>query len=725
MMDDLDFEIDENVGIDKATARRERYELRNPDRGHRKGPDYVLYGQREFIFWDGEQARDVGYCLFGSSKGHRVKADCPLTTQECLDLILQAKQEYPYSIHVWFGGPYDWDQIIRESIPAKYLRKIKDGGGVKWLNYYLKEIPRKIYTIRSGETSVDIYETFGWFNSSYAKALETWRIGPWAGIDPDIKDRIDVLAEYDMPLREKVLSIWHDLHDGSLDDDVMTVLAALPENEVVQLFKHERGSFVYDDIDLIEFYMGLELKYGPELMNAVREKCQDAGFNPKGWYGPSALAAESMRKHKVKQHMRAENRTPAGVIEAARYAYAGGRFEMFRGGVYSDIKYPDINSAYPYALSSLPDLGRGYWVRTDVFEPGSFGVWMINYDNPPRWNSDHTYNYDKMTPYPLFKRNQKGVMSWPNRVLGWYWTPEAELVAGSPYAEFLDGWVFRAESDYRPFWYIPEMFAERRAVESLMGKLHGLPLKLAMNSTYGHTIRQVGWDEKKMQAPPFHQLEWGGYITSTTRAMVYRAAVQAGDRLISIDTDSVVVMGEKLDLDYGDALGQWDAGEAEYGVFWQNGVYFLRADNTWVKGRSRGVKANRGKIPLEPEILIDRLHKRDYTDIEMPEREQYITVRMELNGIKVPVQRWASMPGLKLKFGGSGKRHHIYHKGDQVCKPGYCEPETLQHAFHPTPNWNEYSYPRELPWRKDGKPDVGYTDLEIFAEAYQQGAWSV
>ncbi len=45
---------------------------------------------------------------------------------------------------------------------------------------------------------------------------------------------------------------------------------------------------------------------------------------------------------------------------AAQYAYFGGRFETFKIGRYKGPVYSlDINSAYPFAISQLPNLNAG------------------------------------------------------------------------------------------------------------------------------------------------------------------------------------------------------------------------------------------------------------------------------------------------------------------------------------------------------------------------------
>src|SRR5205814_2948492 len=70
---------------------------------------------------------------------------------------------------------------------------------------------------------------------------------------------------------------------------------------------------------------------------------------------------------------------PEPVRQASRYAYAGGRFEMFRlGRTLGPIYSVDINSAYPFGITRLPSLAGGKWQR--VLNPSRisrFGLYHV------------------------------------------------------------------------------------------------------------------------------------------------------------------------------------------------------------------------------------------------------------------------------------------------------------------------------------------------------------
>lgn len=492
----------------------------------------IPYREYEFVMWDGEAPQDTGYSLFGCSLGYEVRQP-RLNTEQCFDLMLAVKRQHPETIHIVFGGRYDWDEICRQSMPVDRLARLKNTGHVMWHGYRVKQLEGKAFTVKKDGVTVTVYEIFGWFHKSYVKALTDYQIGS--------KEELELLSAE----------------------------------------KSRRGEFLWAEIDEIAEYMRLELKLGPLLMNRIRDICLAAGFNPRAWYGPSALALEALRVNDVKKAM---GTVPASVRHASQMAFAGGRFEDVRGGILSPVFSYDENSAYMSAALALPNLAKGKWRAGKDYEPGKFGVYHIRYDAS-------RLPYDPARIHPLFMRHKNGMVNWPPRCEGWYWAPEAELVKDSPYAEFLAAYIYDEWTSERPFEFVGELFRKRLVLESLPeanpSRKAGKAFKWALASIYGQLCRGVGWDKRNKRAPRYHQLEWAGYITSKCRADMHKVALQAGDNLISIDTDSVTAMCP-LTVPEGRELGEWKAEAHDRGVFFQSGVYALERGGRWVTGRARG-----------------------------------------------------------------------------------------------------------------------------------------
>lgn len=646
---------------ERKRRNRARWNSTTNDRRkrHDRKPPYSEY---EFVFVDGEAPKDTGYSLLGTSNGYEI-CKPGLTTEECFDLLLACKRENPFSIFVIFGGRYDFDEIIAMSMPDNRMARLKWYGSVTWHGYTVRQAEGKFTEISKDGVKVTVYETFGWFHCKYTKALRDYEIGT---------------------------------------EEELTLL----ESE-----KARRSEFMWAEIEEIKEYMHLELKLGVLLMDKIRDICLAAGFNPRAWYGPSALATGILKSNGIKKHMAA---CPPDVNKAAQQAYAGGRFEMFRGGIIGPVYSADINSAYPCAMLSLPSLANGHWKRGCNYEAGKFAVYRIRFK--------HDRRFDHLTPMPLFRRLPNGTVTWPTTVENWYWAPEAELVHNDPRATFLDAWIFEPATSIKPFAFVEELYRKRLFLKSL-GNPAELPFKWGLNALYGQLCRTVGWDRVHKRLPPYHQLEWAGYVTSWCRAQVYRLAIQAGDDLISIDTDSVTAR-RPLHVTEGSILGEWKASSAERGIFFQSGVYYLQKEHKWTIARLRGVDMRGKRPPVDPSVLLESI--KTGAPVRIRPKARYVSVRQALNQSMKLQGEWVTPKDFeKLEFGGKGKRQHNQKLCHKTCSGDV-------HVFHPVGmlglsepgkpiDFERVLYeskPHALPWLGGEKPDVRlvfdllWTDIE-------------
>lgn len=603
------------------------------------GKKRPLNSERMFIGWDGEGPQDTGYSLFGNNLGYKIKHPF-LLSEECLNLILRVGSDHPYAIHIWFGSNYDVSMIL-EGMDFRRSKILWDYNRCVWHDYEIEHIPGKWMKVTKDGVTVKIYDIFSFFGTGYVPALEKMDIGSKAEI------------------------------------------------ELLKAEKARRSEFLWSEIDEIENYWTLELNLMPLLANKLRQLFLRYGYDLKSWHGPGSVAREALKKHKVKAAM---GEPPIEVKVARRLAYAGGRFEMVRGGhINMQIYNADVNSAYPYYATKLPNLAKGQWRRTRKFEGANkFGVYEISYDAGPK---------DASRIYPLFRRLHDGTVIWPNRVTNWYWTPETELVTNDPCAHILDGWVFdEDDSTDRPFAWIAEYY-ERRLLLKKIGDPLEFTVKLIINSVYGQLAQRSGYNKKTNMPPPYHQLEWAGYITSGCRAAVYKAAISCGDKLISIDTDGIYAMCPVDGLDYGKELGQWEAAEFDAGIFWQSGVYNLRKGDDWIKGKTRGIP----KGSYSAEVLLKCL------DNGM----QPLTItRKAFTGFGAALasdwdkrNTWNDAPHI-MEFGGSGKRYHnkVFCRRGNTCHNGV-------HDFLASPIGtpgkvdNYLSEPHYIPWLRNN-PEI-------------------
>jgi hypothetical protein len=627
------------------------------------------FEEREFIGWDGEgyNAYEVDsqgvciprhrYMLFGCSAGYRHITSIDLGTQECLDLVLEIERENPDAYHVGYSFEYDVNMILKD-LPWRMLAVLKITGHVRWKGYKIAHVPHKMFTISQGDVSATIYDGFGFFHSKYIHALRKYGVGS-----------ADKLARIDAG-------------------------------------KNSRGRFTYADLPEVKSYWKDEISLYPELFDCVRTAAYRGGFRIHKWHGPGALAAYALGYNHVSTYM--SRSVPANVRAAIRAAYAGGRFQAWRCGWYEGPVYTlDKNSAYVQAIAELPNLARGKWVRRDPStikrsdDLARFGIYHVVFDDFDS-GRDKTIRARGVParPYPLFHRDRNGRLTWPSRVDGWFWTPEAKLVAGNEHATFLEAFEFEDDGSY-PFRWVKDSYEVRRILKD---PEHYDPAEKAykwgLAALYGAFARRVGWDRKTRTAPRTHELAWAGFITSHCRAAIFEVAQYAAKKggLISVDTDGVtatVPFPESLVPEgFGDGLGQWKQDEYDAILYWQNGIYWLRDGKTgeWADAKSRGVP--RGVISIHDAMvaLEGASFRHPYKPAQIvTTRTRFVGYRQALKGQHDKWRQWLTEPNV-ITFGGTGKGTHI----PPFC--GACKYGKGMHIVTHLPPKDMVSTEHKLPW---------------------------
>jgi len=602
-------EMERRHKIDQERRARDNSKRHSRDRGH---PPRLE--DRQFVVWDGEGPRDTGYSLLGNSSGRELCAP-NLTTIQCLDFILECGAALPHTIHVGFGFNYDVSNILRD-LPWRQLKILHDNGRTRWNGYKIEHIPRKWFRVEKDGVAVKIYDVISFFATSLVGALTKWDIGPFApSMVTDV--RFPLLVQ-EMPSVES--------------------MAYLTEAETVIIFKGLRAEFLMQDMPQIRQYMRLELKYTVLLMEALRDAFNKAGYFPQSWHGPAALSRQAMRRHNVFSAMAP---SPYDVRLAARYAFFGGRFEQFFGGIAGQRLYcADLNSAYPYYCSMLPNLNRGSWRRTDHYEPGRFAVYHVEYHG----------EVDRYGIHPLPFRDDNHNVVFPHRTTGWYWAPETALVADSEFATIHGGWVFDEDDPTdRPFAWIKTYYHNRQLLQKI-GSPAEFTFKLIINAIYGCLAQRSGWDKIKKTAPKTHQLEWAGFITSACRAAVYSVAKTLGDDLVSIDTDGITSLRPFTGIENSKELGGWKLSEYQDGLFWQSGIYALQGNNGKWKTKMRGIERDTYTV----EELFHCYRAMEPLRLT---RNSFISYGLALQGTRDTLNTWQK-EDVEYAFGGSGKRQH-------------------------------------------------------------------
>lgn len=117
-----------------------------------------------------------------------------------------------------------------------------------------------------------------------------------------------------------------------------------------------------NELDEIVKYCQLDCILTERLMDSwVDAFYKNFNFYPNAFYSAGYLAAQLI-KTKLKSFP--SFRKIAFPIQSLAYeCYFGGRFEIMQRGKLNNIHHYDINSAYPYAMTLLPDFDNGKWIK--------------------------------------------------------------------------------------------------------------------------------------------------------------------------------------------------------------------------------------------------------------------------------------------------------------------------------------------------------------------------
>lgn len=639
-------------------------------KGYSRGQgDYsdIPFTERRFCAWDGESVNvnnrtdyvDLGdgelhpytrsdskYVLFGNSDGDYVTGP-DLSTVECLEIIVD--KAHKDAIHFGFAFGYDVNMILRD-LSKNHLRVLKDKGHVMWKRWRIEYLPRKwfVVTDRSIRKTTKIWDTFSFFMKS---AVEAWK-------------------EYDVEVSETVIR-------GKL----------------------ERGDVAYEKLwsDIFPYWKEENEAY-VALMEKLRESLHSADLYISAWHGPGAIASHSMAKHRINRSMATG---PEPVNDAAQYAYGGGRFEMFKVGRSANPVYEyDINSAYPFAISQLPNLANGKWRH--VLSPTAvarFGVYRVKFAVNPFAPISNFHR-----PMPFLHRDPRGQISFPCVNETWVWSPELWGKAKFPGLEILEGWEFEEYSEDRPFDWMAQNYHIRKLYKAA-GNPAQLALKLQMNSMYGKMAQRVGWNEEKLLPPKWHQLEWAGWVTSYCRAMVFRAALRAGTKLVAFETDAVFSLKPLAEhLDIGDNLGQWEETVYDDFVYLQSGCRFGLRNGEW-SAKYRGF--DKGSLSLDDALKALSGDPANWAIQGTTKR--FVGFAQALHTNFGTWREFQSGKARVMHIGGEGKRKHVPNLCPS-CKAGIPGSEGFHYCALSSPIGGQ-SEKHTLPWK-----DVELLDVQHLAD---------
>lgn len=519
--------------------------------GHRE----TKFERAEFIAWDGEGITTNeriddstfvhNFVLFANSRGDCISSDTRLSTRACFHILLDTAIRYPKAIHVIYGGSYDMNHILRDLPRNKALQLAKEGE-CNWRGFYIQFYPRRSLTIRRKQWSITLWDVVGFFQMKFEKAVVEW--------------------------------LGKDYYELS----------------IISEGKQRRTTFSSRDTDFMREYNDAELTALVRIMEQFQAAVSSLGLVLSRWDGAGSIAAAILKKKDFKKHLAKE--TPKAVELAARHAYFGGRFELGQYGFHEKECYGyDINSAYPSIFRNMPSLSGGRWIQIDPTSNDLFSCITPFSLVRVRWKLPGI----RYGPFPY--RNRNGLVIYPTHGENWIWGSEflayLHTIPDRPdwNVEVIDVWRFIEASDQLPFQWVEEFYHTRKLVvngESNLPYGASMVLKLGLNSLYGKTAQSLGYSPESQKLPPFHSLLYAGFITSSTRAMLWKAAMQAPDNIVMLATDGILST-TKLELPVSDSkeLGFWEQKNYDFLCAIQSGVYITGLNGAY-KFKKRGLDSD-------------------------------------------------------------------------------------------------------------------------------------
>ena len=256
---------------------------------------------------------------------------------------------------------------------------------------------------------------------------------------------------------------------------------------------------------------------------------------------------------------------PYEVSEMASNAYFGGRFEILRRGFIGTAYLYDINSAYPFAISKIPNLLNGRWFKSKKIDDKSLlGFFKVKVDVP----------HDKFVPPFPFRANN--MVCFPSGKFVTFCTlEELRAVEDSSCYTILDSVQYYTKKPYYPYkQFIENLYNKRLELKQDKNPLQ-LPIKIILNSIYGKTGEVVRGRIGNLFNPVIFS-----FITGHSRAKLYRFVQENNleSDVVAFATDSICTT-KKIPLNSAD-LGKFSLEKSADDVFYlQNGFY--RFNGVW------------------------------------------------------------------------------------------------------------------------------------------------
>lgn len=326
-------------------------------------------------------------------------------------------------------------------------------------------------------------------------------------------------------------------------------------------------------------YNRLENMILARVLSKYREGLEavDVHLSASKWFGPGQ-AAQAWMHGRAPKREDLEATVPKWFREAAGESYFGGWFEIMMHGKIPGITHEyDINSAYPYIISSLPCLLHASYERgTGKPNPVAGQLCLVR---ARVWTQSYAERRKPHYIGTMLHRDAGGRISRPLITEGWFWHHELAAarkagcitrITNDRYYEWMT--ITPGECPYEcnphPMRDVRSLYLRRLAV----GKdtPFGIAAKLIYNSMYGKFAQSVG-------NPLYGNPIYASLITAGCRTMILEAIAthpKGKSNVAMVATDGVFFLDEHPRLPLSQSLGEWSHAKRSNLTLFKPGVYW-------------------------------------------------------------------------------------------------------------------------------------------------------
>ena len=470
--------------------------------------------------------------LLALSNGARL--EYPNITFESVARFLLSYEGYLLFFH---NLQYDAECILK-LLPEESLKRYLKTKNLRfeYNGYVIRYIPKRRLTISKGRHSISCYDTAQFYDNNDFVTAYREHIGK------------PLPQEYlEMKDKRKFFCSRH-----------------------FQRHKKQLRRYIIQDCKLTEALA----------INWVETFRKQFGFVVGKWISAGYLAEKVLIRNKISIPFFHE--IPYDVQDLAWMSFYGGRFELLIKGFIGECWLYDINSAYPYALSKIPDITSGKWIegKKKIHPKAALGFYRI---------LAHVDDSVRVAPFPF--RTKNNMIMFPVGEFETYVTLEELKAVESDNrisCKILDSWQFIPDKDCPyPFKdFIEEQYNKRLELKEKGDQLERA-IKIVLNSMYGKMAQRVNNRIGNLFSPVI-----ASFITGYTRAQLYRFVREHNleEHVVAFATDSIAVKKEVSNLNSKE-LGEMKLDKhATDVIFLSNGFY--RFNGKW---KQRGVGYDRKK----------------------------------------------------------------------------------------------------------------------------------